>query len=89
MAWINDRRVALTAFLVGVIAVGGMALFADSLVAEVDPNLMGTGCPGGKEWDGPGSSCHNGIIVDYVLPAYLPTGVENRHKVDKKRRRGR
>jgi len=38
------------------------------LTTEVDPNLMKGQCHGGKDWDMPGSSCHDGIIFDYALP---------------------
>lgn len=38
------------------------------LTTEIDPNLMRPQCPGGKDWDSPGSSCHDGLIVDYMPP---------------------
>ena len=38
------------------------------LTTEIDPNLGKAQCPGGKNWDSPGSSCHDGVIVDYAPP---------------------
>jgi hypothetical protein len=44
------------------------------VTTSVDPNLAKPQCPGGKDWDLPGSSCHNGMIADYATPAVpLPT----------------
>jgi hypothetical protein len=37
------------------------------LTTDIDPNLMKRECPGGKEWDLPGSSCHGGLIADYPV----------------------
>lgn len=37
------------------------------MTTEIDPNLMRPQCPGGKDWDLRGSSCHDGIIIDYIL----------------------
>jgi len=39
------------------------------LTTEVDPNLMKSQCPGAKDWDMPGSSCHQGVIADYAAPS--------------------
>jgi hypothetical protein len=39
------------------------------LTAEIDPNTGKAQCPGGKDWDLPGSSCHYGMIVDSYIPA--------------------
>jgi len=37
------------------------------MTTEIDPNLMRPQCPGGKDWDLPGSSCRDGVIFDYTL----------------------
>lgn len=89
MAWRKKRVMALTVLLVAGITLGSMTLFADSLIGEVDPNLMKAECPGGKEWDSPGSSCHDGIIWDYVLPPYPEMLFEKKQRVDKKKKKGR
>ena len=57
--------------------------FAESKVGVVDPGIMGSLCPGGKDWDLPGSSCHNGLIIDYMPPVAPAKSVE---KVGKKKR---
>ena len=60
--------------VLGMIAVGGFLIamaatyVAPILTTEIDPNLGKPQCPGGKDWEMPGSSCHDGIIVDYMLP---------------------
>jgi hypothetical protein len=41
--------------------------FAESKVGFVDPAIMESRCPGGKDWDLPGSSYHNGMIFDHIL----------------------
>jgi hypothetical protein len=56
---------------VGVVLAGlilGFAYVAPILTTEIDPNLGRPECPGGKDWDLPGSSCHNGMIADYFWP---------------------
>jgi hypothetical protein len=46
-----------------------IAVFISPLITtSVDPNLGQPQCPGGKDWDLPGSSCHNGVIADFGLP---------------------
>jgi len=44
------------------------------LTTEIDPNLMRGRCPGGKDWDLPGSSCRDGIIFDRdpIVVAEMP-----------------
>src|SRR6266851_4945915 len=42
--------------------------FAESKVGIVDPSIIQNRCPGGKDWDLPGSSCRDGIIFDYIPP---------------------
>jgi|ERR1051326_6805834 hypothetical protein len=60
--------------ILGIIAVGGFLIAMAAtyvtpiLTTEIDPNLGKPQCPGGKDWDMQGSSCHDGIIVDYMLP---------------------
>jgi hypothetical protein len=56
--------------LLGVLVTASMAAayVVPILTTEIDPNLGEGQCPGGKDWDLPGSSCHDGLIVDYVLP---------------------
>ena len=81
MAWGKKRVSALTVLLIAGMALSGWILFANSLVGEVDPNLMKTECPGGKDWDLPGSSCHDGIIVDYVLPPKSENVAEKQQRV--------
>ena len=57
------------------------------LTTEIDPNLMKSQCPGGRNWNGPMSSCHEGLIVDYVrLDADAPT--QRRSAVVIKKKRG-
>jgi hypothetical protein len=60
--------------------------WAESNVGAVDPNIMGSLCPGGKDWDLPGSSCHNGWIFDRMPPIAdeIPT-----KKVVRKKKKGR
>ncbi len=45
------------------------------LTTDVDPNLMKGQCPGGKDWDLPGSSCHDGLIF-YDLPRFAEESTE-------------
>ena len=45
----------------------GLVSVVPVLTTEIDPNLMKAQCPGGKDWDLPGSSCRDGVIFDYVL----------------------
>jgi len=45
------------------------AVVVPILTTEIDPNLAKLQCPGGKDWGLPGSSCHDGMIIDYELPA--------------------
>jgi hypothetical protein len=56
------------------------------LTTDVDPNLMKGQCPGGKDWDMPGSSCHQGIIADYApVPIPIPKQPPVNMAVRKKR----
>lgn len=55
------------------------------LTTEVDPNLMKSQCPGGKDWDMPGSSCRDGIIFD-VAPIVVRE-MPGQPSVMKKRKR--
>lgn len=59
------------------------------LTTDVDPNLMRGQCPGGKDWDMPGSSCHEGMIFDYMRPvtAEMPKQPPVKRVVRKKRGR--
>ena len=68
MARRKKKFTVLVVLLVTGITLWTGALIANSVVTEVDPDLMKAECPGGKEWDGPGSSCHEGLIVDYIRP---------------------
>jgi hypothetical protein len=87
MAWRKKRIIGLMTLLIAGTILGSLALFANSLTGEVDPNLMKAECPGGKEWDSPGSSCHDGIIFDYVLPQIPQMSAETQRRVDNKKRR--
>ena len=52
------------------------------VTTEIDPNLGKRQCPGGKDWDLPGSSCHDGIIYDnFSIISYEPTPkrIKKRH----------
>lgn len=61
--WKRSVVVAIT------LTLGAVLLFFAQVVAvmttEIDANLGRPQCPGGKDWDQPGSSCHDGIILDY------------------------
>jgi|GEM_PF-2809390 hypothetical protein len=60
-------RLFLGTVLVVLIAAGAITAYVLPITTtEIDPNLGKPQCPGGKDWYQPGSSCHNGIIVDYV-----------------------
>lgn len=58
----------------------------ESRVGVVDPNIMGSLCPGGKDWDLPGSSCHNGLIIDYMPP--IADEMPTKKVLVKKKKRG-
>ena len=88
MALRKTRVMALTALLVGGITLGGIVLFEDSLIGEVDPNLMKAECPGGKDWDSLGSSCRDGIIFDYALPPDRAMLIEKQQRVGTKMKKG-
>jgi hypothetical protein len=62
------RIIAATSVGVFVIASITAAYVVPILATEIDPNLGRPQCPGGRDWDQPGSSCHDGLIVDYWLP---------------------
>ena len=65
----NLKKTILGIIAVGVFVIAMTATYvAPILTTEIDPNLGKPQCPGGKDWDLPGSSCHDGIIVDYILP---------------------
>ena len=51
-------------------------MFVPVITAEIDPNLGKPRCPGGKDWDLPGSSCHDGLIVDYAATPVSIKAVE-------------
>ena len=57
------------------------------LTTEIDPDLGKPQCPGGKDWDLPGSSCHDGIISDYAAPVASADPAKASRAV--KRKRGR
>jgi hypothetical protein len=83
----KQRVIALVVVLISGITLCSWALLANFLPSEVDPDIMKAECPGGKEWDGPGSSCHDGIIVDYVLPPIPLTAIEKSQRVVQKKKR--
>ena len=85
----KKRVMALTALLIAGIALSGLLVFANSLIGDVDPNLMKAECPGGKDWDSPGSSCHDGIIVDYILSPDRGRLSEKQQRVVTNKKRGR
>ena len=89
MAWCKKRVIALTALLIADTALCGWVYFANFPVAEVDPNLMRAQCPGGKDWDLPGSSCHNGLIADKPIPLKPATVDAKQQPVVEKKKRGR
>jgi hypothetical protein len=72
--------------ILGIIAVGGFviattaAYVAPILTTEIDPNLGKPQCPGGKDWDLPGSSCHDRIIFDYMPRVVSQTASEKTKK---------
>src|SRR5437870_1821666 len=65
----SSKRIVL-GVLLGVLITASVAAayVVPILTTEIDPNLGKGQCPGGKDWDLPRSSCHDGIIVDYILP---------------------
>jgi len=71
-------RIIIAAISGGVFAVASMtaAYVVPILATEIDPDLGRPQCPRGKDWDLPGSSCHDGLIVDYVLPPVSIKDVE-------------
>jgi hypothetical protein len=64
----------------------GLVFVVPVLTTEIDPNLMRPQCPGGKDWDLPGSSCHDGMIVDYILTIDETTA---KKLIAEKKKRGR
>ena len=72
-----SRRI-LVAILVAVFVSASItaAYIAPILTTEIDPNLGKSQCPGGKDWDLPGSSCHYGLIIDRILPAVSEEAVQ-------------
>ena len=62
MIWKKLLKVSL-ALIAGIVILGA-AYVIPVLSTEIDPNLGKPECPGGKDWDQPGSSCHDGIISD-------------------------
>ena len=71
------RRIFL-AILVAVVVSASItaAVVVPILTTEIDPNLGKPQCPGGKDWDLPGNSCHEGMIIDYILPAVSEEAVQ-------------
>jgi hypothetical protein len=63
-----------------------LAYVVPIMTTEIDPNLMRPRCPGGKDWDLPGSSCHDGIIIDYILTIDEATG---KKLIAEQKKRGR
>jgi hypothetical protein len=61
------RLLSLVFALIVLAGLLGLVFVVPVLTTEIDPNLMRPQCPGGKDWDLPGSSCHDGMIVDYIL----------------------
>jgi hypothetical protein len=61
------RLLSLVFALIVLARLLGLVFVVPVLTTEIDPNLMRPQCPGGKDWDLPGSSCHDGMIVDYIL----------------------
>ena len=59
--------------------------FAESKVGAVDPDIMKNGCPGGKDWDLPGSSCHDGNIFHHMPPVAPSKSAEVVRKEKEKR----
>lgn len=63
------KTTGLSILIGGILAVSVTAGYVvPILTTEIDPNLGKAQCPGGKNWDRPGSSCHEGMIVDYSPP---------------------
>ena len=89
MAWRKKIFTVLVVLVVAGITLWTGAIIANSLVTEVDPNLMKAECPGGKEWDGPGSSCHEGLIVDYIRPPIPDTAKDRPQRMIRKQKRVR
>ena len=89
MAWFKKIFTGSVLLVVAGITLWTAAIIANSLITEVDPDLMKAECPGGKEWDGPGSSCHEGLIVDYIRPPAPDTAMDRPQRMIRKKRRVR
>jgi len=71
------RKIVLGSLLGMLIGVSITAAYVvPVLTTEIDPNLGRPQYPGGKDWDLQGSSCRDGIIVDYQLPPVSIKAVE-------------
>ncbi|MDX6500120.1 MAG: hypothetical protein QOG23_3380 [Blastocatellia bacterium] len=62
------RSLSLSLGVIALCCLCSLAYVIPVLTTEIDPNLMKGQCPGGKDWDQLGSSCHEGVIVDYMPP---------------------
>ena len=80
------RLLSLGSALIVIAGMLGLVFVVPVLTTEIDPNLMRPQCPGGKDWDLPGSSCRDGVIFDYTLTIDETTA----KKLDvEKKKRGR
>ena len=61
------RLLSLGSALIVIAGMLGLVFVVPVITTEIDPNLMRPQCPGGKDWDLPGSSCRDGVIFDYTL----------------------
>jgi hypothetical protein len=68
MTRIWKRSLSLSLGLIVIACLFSLAYVIPVLTTEIDPNLMRDQCPGGKDWDQRGSSCHEGVIIDYMPP---------------------
>jgi len=80
------RSLSLSLALIFLGCLFSLAYVIPVLTTEIDPNLMKGQCPGGKDWDLPGSSCHEGMIFDRRPPIAPAPSVEI---VTNKKKRGR
>ncbi len=78
------RLLALNFALILGAVVLSLAYVVPVLTTEIDPNLMRAQCPGGKDWDLPGSSCRDGIIYER---APIVVDMRGQPTVIKKRKR--
>ena len=80
------RLLSLGSALIVIAGMLGLVFVVPVITTEIDPNLMRPQCPGGKDWDLPGSSCRDGVIFDYVLAIDETTA---KKLVAEKKKRGR